>query len=80
MPALNIYQEGGSEYNYVSINKFVRDASDNISNILKTNPEDLMVKIINELDRNMIQSGDNSDVFYRGIGNGLIPLIININY
>jgi len=79
MTALNIYQKGGSEYNYASINKFVREASNDISDIIKTNPEDPMVKIINELDRNMTQSGDNSVVFYRGLDNGLIPLIIEVS-
>ena len=77
MSAIQYYQEGGSEpwQNYGYINKFIRDA-DNISKIISDYPDEKIVKIIKELDLNMVDHGDDTTLFYRGFGGGIIPMII----
>ena len=77
MSDIQYYQEGKSEpwQNYGYINKFIRDA-DNISRIISDNPDEKIVKIIKELDLNMIDHGDDTTLFYTEITGGIIPMII----
>ena len=77
---IQYYQEGKSEpwQNYVYINKFIRDA-DNISRIISDNPDEKIIKIIKELDLNMVDHGDDTTLFYRGFSGGIIPMIIEVS-
>lgn len=58
---------------YHEINAFLRENID-----LSKQPNNILVRYINEIDSNMTNNGElNNVVLYRGIGNGVIPAVIS---
>ena len=63
--ALDCYQRGGEDpCNYSSINTFLRIATDDY---IRNNPNDEIVKMVNEIDRYMIHNNTENTIYYRGI-------------